>query len=264
MIYLKNGWGEKLKFVLYTPITDLTYNKNIMLEEAKKILNDHGVYMQSKGLKLLRPNTEGMNSYDALTAEKVSRELQKKERPEDFPIKAVLLRGPKGNQIGFNYLFTDTKHFDWTPLSKFCPNIVKFIELLPYKHIGRVNIQTVEKNEELHRHLDSILRMDSETIERRNQHYLEFGIENPTIDVNCFITLVLQDSGGINFFFNRSNEKINVKHELYYFCPHMIHHSIDKAEDQRIIVRIEGNACTKMINFLQEQALKNEKEVIVI
>jgi hypothetical protein len=263
MIYLKNGWGDKLQFVLYSPITDIVYDKSLLLLEAEYVLKHYGVWMQSKGVKLERPDTSMMNTWEAIEAEKYSRNEQKKYRPDDFPIQAVLMRGPHGNQIGLNYLFTDTSVFDWTPVSDLCPNIKNFILSLPYDSIGRVNIQTVEPHHELHRHLDSILRIDSETIKRRQQSFQPFNISNPQVDVNCFITLVLQGNG-ITFYFSRSGEKITLTDDCYYFCPHMIHHSIEKSDLRRIIVRIEGKASTKMIDFLQIQALKNEERLLLL
>lgn len=263
MIYLNNGWGDRLQFVLYSPITDLKYDKKLLLTEAEHVLKHYGVWMQSRGVKLERPDTSKMDPWEAIEAEKISRSKQKELRPDDFPIQAVLLRGPHGNQIGYNYLFTDTSLFDWTPVSELCPNIKSFILSLPYESIGRINIQTVEPGYELHRHLDSILRIDTETINRRNQGFRPFNITNPQVDVNCFITMVLQGNG-ITFYFSRSGEKITVHDDCYYFCPHMIHHSIERSDLRRIIVRIEGKASTEMIDFLQMQALKNEKRLLLL
>lgn len=83
------------------------------------------------------------------------------------------------------------------------------------------------------------------------------------MDVNCFITIVLQGNG-INFYFNRSKEKITMNDSVYYFCPHLIHHSIDISNQQRIICRIEGKASTKMIDYIQDNAIRNSDRVLTL
>ena len=105
--------------------------------------------------------------------------------------------------------------------------------------------------------------MDTETIKRRNDHLAQYDIKDYNQDVDCFITLVLRGSG-INFHFDRSNEKVRMDDELYYFCPHLIHHSIDKCDEQRIICRIEGKASTELIDMIQMNAKANRNKVLTI
>ena len=80
MIYLDK------KYVLYTPLSNITYNKDVMLLEAITALKDHGAWISSKGIKLYRPK----NASDEI--EKKSRQKQRDERPEDFPVQGVLYK----------------------------------------------------------------------------------------------------------------------------------------------------------------------------
>ena len=249
MIYLDK------KYVLYTPLTNITYNKNAMLLEAISTLQDYGAWISSKGIKLIRPK----NATDEI--EKQSRQIQRDKRPEDFPVQGVLLRGINGLKYSFSYLVTDSSKYMWTDVD--CPEIKTFVESLPFEKLGRVNIQTVEPGHGLHKHIDSVFRMDSETKKRRYEHLEQYNIESYNQDIDCFITLVLRGSG-INFHYNRSNENITMNDELYYFCPHMIQHSVDKCDEQRIICRIEGKASTELIDIIQHNAKANKDKVLTI
>jgi len=243
------------KYVLYTPLTDIEYDKDSMLLEAIVALDKYGAWISSKGTKLKRH----ANATDEI--EKQSRQEQRDERPEDFPVQGVLLRGINGLKYGFSYLVTDSSKFEWTDCD--CPELKQFVESLPFEKIGRVNIQTVEPGHGLHKHIDSVFRMDTETVSRRNEHLDQYDITDYNQDIDCFITLVLQGSG-INFHFDRSGENVCMNDELYYFCPHLIHHSIDKCDEQRIICRIEGKASTKLIDMIQRNAKANRKKVLTI
>ena len=256
MIYLDK------QFVLYSPL-DIEYDKDKALAEAKNVIDNYGAWISSKGIKLQRPDISSLSTTEADYLEKQSRQLQQSERPNDFPVKGVLLRGIKGLKYSFSYLITDTSLFERTDIVAECPTIVDLINNLPFEKVGRVNIQTVEPGMSLHKHIDSVFRIDSETQERRNEHLLQYGINKFNMDVNCLITVVFQGDG-INFYFNRSKEKIKVFDSAYYFCPQFIHHSIDKTNQQRIICRIEGKASTEMVDWIQENAEKNNDRVIVI
>lgn len=256
MIYLDKH------LVLYSPL-DISYDRNKALVEGVNIIEKYGAWISSKGITLERPNLINVDNEKADVIEKESRQIQRDERPNDFPVKGVLLRGIKGLKYSFSYLVTDTSHFDWTPISKECPYICELVKKLPYDKLGRVNIQTVEVGMSLHKHLDSVFRMDSETVKRREKHLSQYGIDKFDMDVNCLITIVLQGDS-INFHYTRSNEKIIMYDNAYYFRPDLIHHSVDRSDKQRIICRIEGKASTKMIDWIQENAKKNSDKVLVI
>jgi hypothetical protein len=243
------------KYVLYTPLTNIEYDKNSMVLEAIMALQEHGAWISSKGAKLKRH----VGATDEV--ERQSRQQQRDERPEDFPVQGVLLRGIKGLKYSFSYLVTDSSKFEWTECD--CPTLREFVESLPFEKIGRVNIQTVEPGHGLHKHIDSVFRMDTSTVLRRKEHLSQYGITNYNQDIDCFITLVLQGSG-INFHFERSGEDVCMKDELYYFCPHLIQHSIDKCDERRIICRIEGKASTELIDIIQRNAKANKNKVLTI
>lgn len=255
MIYLDNH------LVLYTPL-NLNFDRAKALNEGKTIINKYGAWISSKGTTLSRPTLiDDKIENDKL--EKESRQKQRDERPEDFPVKGVLLRGIAGLNYSFSYLVTDTSLYDWTSVSEKCPYLLSIIKKLPYEKIGRINLQTVEAGMSLHKHIDSIFRMDSETKKRRQKHLEQYGISEFNMDVNCLITIVLQGSG-INFHYTRSNEKIKMSDDVYYFRPDLIHHSVDISDQQRIICRIEGKASTEMIDMIQEHAKANSDRVLVI
>lgn len=256
MIYLDN------QFVLYSPL-DIEYDKDQALAEAKNAIDNYGAWISSKGIKLQRPDVRSLSAKEADYLEKQSRQIQQLERPNDFPVKGVLLRGIKGLKYSFSYLVTDTSLFDWTDISNKCPTIVDLVNKLPFERLGRVNIQTVEAGMSLHKHVDSVFRIDSETTKRRNEHLSQYGITDFNMDVDCLITIVFQGNG-INFYFHRSGEKIKVSDSAYYFCPQFIHHSIDKTDQQRIICRVEGKASTQMSDWIQENAKRNADRVIVL
>lgn len=249
MIYLDK------KYVLYTPLTNIEYDKNSMILEVVMALQEHGAWISSKGTKLKR------QAHATDEVEKKSRQQQRDKRPDDFPVQGVLLRGINGLKYSFSYLVTDTSKFEWTDCD--CPELKQFVESLPFEKLGRVNIQTVEPGYGLHKHIDSVFRMDTETVSRRKEHLAQHNIKDFNQDVDCFITLVLRGSG-INFHFDRSNEKVCMDDELYYFCPHLIHHSIDKCDEQRIICRIEGKASTELIDMIQMNAKANRSKVLTI
>lgn len=249
MIYLDK------KYVLYTPLTNIEYDKNSMVLEAIMTLQEYGAWISSKGAKLKRH----IGATDDI--ERQSRQQQRDERPEDFPVQGVLLRGIKGLKYSFSYLVTDSSKFEWTECD--CPTLRKFVESLPFEKIGRVNIQTVEPGHGLHKHIDSVFRMDTSTVLRRKEHLSQYSITDYNQDIDCFITLVLQGSG-INFHFERSGEDVCMKDELYYFCPHLIQHSIDKCDERRIICRIEGKASTELIDIIQRNAKANKNKVLTI
>lgn len=256
MIYLDK------QFVLYSPL-DIEYDKDQALNEAKNVIDNYGAWISSKGMKLQRPDISSLSPKEADSLEKQSRQIQQLERPDDFPVKGVLLRGIKGLKYSFSYLVTDTSLFEWTDIANDCPTIVNLINKLPFERVGRVNIQTVEAGMSLHKHVDSVFRIDSETSKRRREHLAQYGISNFNMDVDCLITIVFQGDG-INFYFNRSGEKIKVNDSAYYFCPQFIHHSIDKTDQQRIICRIEGKTSTETVDWIQEHAKRNADRVIVI
>jgi len=243
------------KYVLYTPLTNIEYDKNSMVLEAIMALQEYGAWISSKGAKLKRH----IGATDDI--ERQSRQQQRDERPEDFPVQGVLLRGIKGLKYSFSYLVTDSSKFEWTECD--CPTLRKFVESLPFEKIGRVNIQTVEPGHGLHKHIDSVFRMDTSTVLRRKEHLSQYNITDYNQDIDCFITLVLQGSG-INFHFERSGEDVCMKDELYYFCPHLIQHSIDKCDERRIICRIEGKASTELIDIIQRNAKANKNKVLTI
>ena len=254
MIYLDKH------LVLYSPL-NIDYNREIVLTEAKNAINNYGAWISSKGPTLKRPDIFDLNIADEI--EKKSRQVQREERPDDFPVKCVLLRGIKGLKYSFSYLITDTSHYEWTSVSAECPYLSTLVRTLPFEELGRINIQTVEAGMSLHKHIDSVFRKDTATNERRKKHLAQYGINDFNINVDCLITIVLQGNG-INFHYTRSNETVTVYDDVYYFRPDLIHHSVDVSDKQRIICRIEGKASTEMVDWIQENAKQNSDRVLVI
>lgn len=259
MIYLDKH------LVLYSPL-EIDYDQDIALFEAKYAIEQYGAWIASKlppGEKIEKPDLSNLPQEEADRIEKESRLKQRNKWPKDFPVKGVLLRGIKGLNYGFNYLVADTSKYEWTKVSEECPYLCSIVNQLPFEKLGRVNIQTVEAGMSLHKHIDSSFRMNSETIKRRKISLNQYGIKDFNLDVNCIITIVLQGSG-INFYYTRSNEKIKMNDNVYYFRPDLIHHSIDISNQQRIICRIEGIASYKMIDWIEANAEKNSDRVLVI
>jgi hypothetical protein len=248
--------------VLYSPL-NIEYNREAVLSEGKTIIEKYGAWISSKGTELKRPDLTHVSIDEADTIERKSREQQRDDRPEDFPVRGVLLRGINGLKYSFSYLITDTSKFEWTRAAYECPYIVTLLNDLPFERLGRVNIQTVEAGMSLHKHIDSVYRMDSETVNRRNKHLSQYNIKDFNMDIDCILTIVLQGNG-INFHYTRSNETVTMYDHAYYFRPDLIHHSVDKSEQQRIICRIEGKASTEMIDMIQEHAKANSDRVLVI
>lgn len=256
MVYLNK------QLVLYSPL-HLEYDEQKVLHEGKRAIENYGAWISSKGVKLDRPKMSlfGINDADLIEIE--SRQTQRDERPEDFPVRGVLLRGINGHKYSFSYLITDTHYFNWTSIAKDCPHLCTLVRKLPFEKLGRVNIQTVEKGMSLHKHIDSVYRIDSETNKRRQEHLAQYNINHFNMDVDCIITIVLQGDG-INFHYTRSNETVTMNDKVYYFRPDLIHHSVDVSDQQRIICRIEGKASTQMIDWIQSNASKNSDRVLVI
>jgi len=248
--------------VLYSPL-EIDFKHSECLDEAKTILDRYGAWISSKGVQLEKPDLSKVSLSEADKIERESRQTQRDQRPDDFPVKGVLLRGIKGLNYSFSYLVTDTSHYEWTPASLECPILCSLVESFQFDKLGRVNIQTVEAGMSLHKHIDSVFRMDKETISRRRSHLKQYGLKKFNMDVDCLITVVLQGDS-INFHFTRSEEKVSVNDSCYYFRPDLIHHSVDKSDTQRIICRIEGKASTKMIDWIQDQAAIHSEKVIVI
>lgn len=250
------------QLVLYTPL-QINYDHAAVQREGKSAIDNYGAWISSKGINLDKPKLSDLTLEEADEIEKQSRQLQRNQRPDDFPVRGVLLRGIRGLKYSFSYLITDTRHYEWTEVSDSCPHLSLLIESLPFDRLGRVNIQTVEAGMSLHKHIDSVYRMDSETIQRRSTHLAQYDIEDFQCDVDCLITIVLQGNG-INFHYTRSQETVTVHDKAYYFRPDLIHHSVDSSNEQRIICRIEGKASTEMIDWIQDSAKKNSDRVLVI
>lgn len=256
MIYLDKH------LVLYSPL-NIEYDKLQCLSEATDIIKKYGAWISSKGTILDKPDLTNVDLEEADQIEKQSRQKQRNERPNDFPVKGVLLRGIKGLKYSFSYLITDTSHYEWTRAAYECPHITSLLKTLPFEKLGRVNIQTVEAGMSLHKHIDSVFRKDSLTNKRRETHLSQYGLSEFNMDVDCLITIVFQGDG-INFHYTRSNETVSMYDDAYYFRPDLIHHSVDISDKQRIICRIEGKASTKMIDWIQENAKQNSDKVLVI
>ena len=256
MIYLNK------ELVLYSPL-DLEFDQNLALAEGRSMIEKYGAWISSKGIKLNRPNIDQLSKQDADIKERKSRQKQRDKRPNDFPVKGVLLRGIHGLKYSFSYLITDTKVFEWTDIIQECPTLYNLINNLPFERLGRVNIQTVEAGMSLHKHVDSVFRIDSDTTTRREEHLRQYNITDFNMDVNCFITIVLQGNG-IDFYFNRTKEKVTMFDNVYYFCPHLIHHGISESNKQRIICRIEGKASKEMVDLIQNNAIRNNDRVLTL
>lgn len=256
MVYIDN------KFVLYTPLS-LNINKTKALNECKSVLKKYGIWISSKGTKLERPNLHGLSNTEASIIERTYREEQRKQRPNDFPVKGVLLKGINGLEHSISYLITDTRHFKWTVVASECPYLIDVIKKIPFLNVGRVIIQTVEKGHSLHEHIDSVFRLDSETVQRRTEHLQQYNIKDFKINVNCYITIVLQGDG-INFHYSNFKKNYYRNDDVYYFCPHIIRHSINKCNDQRIICRIEGEASTELIDMIQNNAKIFNERILTV
>jgi len=255
---------------VYVPLHTITFDDTHILNESTFILQNYFAWICSKGdvplekVKIM-PH---MSSSEVDDLEKKNRLSTRNTRPEDFPVKGILLRGiiPQNTvdkvplHYAFSYLITDTSKYDYTPLAKkYAPNIIKMIEQFKLLRIGRVCLQTVEQNYGLHKHIDSSLSISDNNKNRRRLVLKNYGYTDSYLDVDTFITYVVSET---DILFYKDDTEIAKNDKIYYFDPTSIYHSVPKSNKQRVIIRIEGKGSAETRDLIEENAIKYSNETI--
>ena len=260
MIYFQN------RRVIYCNLTPLfKIPMSLILEEVDKV-DKLMAPLCSKGKRYISHQFQinGIESSKLDEKELIHRKKLSRESNLVFPCRGILIRGIKPlNTIdkkpllySMSYLIPFTCLYDWTHVSDKLLVLKEFICSLGFEKLGRVILQTVESNRELHPHTDKTFYQGTPSREQRIRHLKQYNITKfETFDVNLILTLVLNEGGGL--FYDFMKEKKCVKGVLFYLASDIVTHWTRKSSNRRLICRIEGKASLKLLNKIENSNSKN-------
>lgn len=259
MIYFQN---QRVIYCDLTPLFDIPMS--LILEEVHKVDRLMAPLCSRGKGQIYQSQINELESAKLDEKELICRRQLSKKSELEFPCKGILVRGirplntvdRKPLLYSMSYLIPYTCFYGWTHIADQLPILRKFICSLGFEKLGRIILQTVEPNRELHPHTDKTFYQGTPSAEQRTRHLRQYNINTfGTADVNLILTLVLNEGGGL--FYRFVNEEKYAHGPFFYLANDIVTHWTRESPDRRLICRLEGKASLKLLKKIESSNREN-------